>query len=220
MKPCDGCSKAKAKAKSVSKISTLKATLPGERLFVDTSGPYKKSIIGSTYWILVVDQFSGKSWSFFVKKKSFLSKVIDELLVKLLGANYKIKFLRCDNAGENLESLRTICDKHGIQIEYTAPNTPQQNGMVERKFVTIRDRSCAAMISAKFNDEYQGLLWAECASTLTRITNIVSNSRNIKCPDWLWYGKQPTIYKHLVQFGRIGYVTIRTPTNKLDVKEI
>jgi hypothetical protein len=46
-----------------------------------------------------------------------------------------------------------ICTKHGIQIEYTAPNTPQQNGVVERKFVTIRDRSCAAMINAKLNDE-------------------------------------------------------------------
>ena len=76
------------------------------------------------------------------------------------------------------------------------------------------------MISAKFNNEYQGLLWAECASTLTRITNIVSNSRNIKCPDWIWYGKQPTLYKNLIQFGRIGYVTIRTPRNKLDVKAV
>ena len=98
--------------------------LPGERLFVDTSGPYKKSIVGSTYWILVVDQFSGKSWSFFVKKKSFLSKIMDDLLVKLLGAKYNVKFLRCDNPGENLESLMAVCNKHGIQIEYTAPNTP------------------------------------------------------------------------------------------------
>ena len=220
MRPCDGCAKAKAKAKSVSKVSSLKALLPGERLFVDTSGPYKRSIIGSTYWILVVDQFSGKSWSFFVKKKSFIGKIMDNLLAKLIGAKYVVKFLRCDNAGENLENLMSVCNKHGIQMEYTAPNTPMQNGTVERKFVTIRDRSCAAMISAKFNDEYQGLLWAECASTLTHITNIVSNSRNIKCPDWIWYGKQPTIYKNLVQFGRIGYVTIRTPRNKLDVKAI
>ena len=220
LRSCDGCSKAKAKAKAVSKVSTVQAVLPGERIFVDTSGPYKKSIVGSNYWILVVDQFSGKSWSFFVKKKNLLSKIVDELLIKLFAAKYVIKYLRCDNAGENLENLSSVCTKHGIQIEYTAPNTPQQNGVVERKFVTIRDRSCAAMINAKLNDEFQGLLWAECANTMTRVTNVVSNSRNIKCPDWLWYGKQPTIYEHLIQFGRIGYVTIRTPVNKLDDKAI
>ena len=69
--------------------------LPGECLFVDTSEPYKKSIVGSTYWILVVDHFSGKSWSFFVKRKSFLSKIMDNLLIKLIGAKYSVKFLWC-----------------------------------------------------------------------------------------------------------------------------
>ena len=32
--------------------------------------------------------------------------------------------------------------------------------------------------------------------------------------------KKPTLYKNLIQFGRIGYVTIRTPHNKLDVKAV
>ena len=114
LRSCDGCSKAKAKAKAVSKVSTVQAVLPGERIFVDTSGPYKKSIVGSNYWILVVDQFSGKSWSFFVKKKNLLSKIVDELLIKLFAAKYVIKYLRCDNAGENLENLSSVCTKHGI----------------------------------------------------------------------------------------------------------
>ena len=218
LQTCEGCSLAKAKAKSVSKISTVKATEPGERLCVDISGPYKKSIIGSNYWILVVDQYSGKAWSFFVKKKSQLSPILDDHVTKLISAKFKLKYLRCDNAGENLSGLQQVCNKYGIQIEYTAPNTPQQNGIVERKFVTIRDRSCASMYTAKFGDEAQGLLWAESANTHTRLTNVVANSRNVKCPDWLWYGKQPTIYKHLVHFGRIGYVTIRTKQPKLEPK--
>ena len=113
-----------------------------------------------------------------------------------------------------------MCDKHGIQIEYTAPNTPQQNGIVERKFVTICNRSCAAMFTAKFGDEVQGLLWAESANTHTRLTNVVANSKDVKCPDWLWYGKQPTIYKHLVQFGQIGFATIQARQNKLEPKAL
>ena len=41
----------------------------------------------------------------------------------------------------------------------TAPYTPQQNGMVKQKFVTICDKSCAAMTKATRMEEYQGLLW-------------------------------------------------------------
>jgi hypothetical protein len=137
LRTCEGCSLAKAKAKKVSKLSTTKSTVAGERIFVDISGPYKKSIVGSDYWVLVVDEHTGKSWSFFTKKKSNLSVIIDNFLIKLKAADFKVRFLRCDNAGENLRALVSVCDSHGVTIEYTAPNTPQYNGVVERKFVTI-----------------------------------------------------------------------------------
>ena len=206
--PCEGCAFAKAKAKAVPKFSTTRATHAGERLCTDISGPYKKSIIGSNYWVLVVDDYSSKAWSFFVKKKSEMSKIVENLVIKLKSANYILKKLRCDNGGENFKALTELCEKHGLAIEITAPYTPQQNGIVERKFATIRDRSSAAMIKAKFSEEAQGTLWAEAANTHTRLTNIVSNSSGSKCPDWKFYNKQPMIYRNLIEFGRIGYVTL------------
>ena len=94
----------------------------------DISGPYKKSIFGNDYWILVVDDYTGKSWSFFVKKKSQVASKIEDLLTKLKTAEYVTKFLRCDNAGENVSGLtKLVCDKFNIQIEFAAPYTPQQN---------------------------------------------------------------------------------------------
>jgi len=217
---CEGCALAKAKAKAVPKITTLKASTPAERLYVDISGPYKKSLIGSNYWILFVDQYTGKAWSYFVNKKSLLASIADALLTTLKSAGYVVRFLRCDNAGENMTSLSIVCTTQGIQIEYTAPHTPQQNGVVERKFVTIRDRACASMFSAKLSDEYQGLLWAESVHMHTRLTNSVANSNTGKCPDWLFYGFQPKIYPHLIQFGRVGWATIRTPRQKLTPKSV
>ena len=63
---------------------------------------------------------------------------VEPLLVKLRNAN---------NAGENIKGLSVMCDRLNITIKFTAPHTPQQrSGMVERKFVTIRDRSVAAML--------------------------------------------------------------------------
>ena len=127
-------------------------------------------------------------------------------------------FRSCDNAVENVKGLSSVCSKYNITIEFTAPYTPQQNGMVERKFVTICNRSMAAMYKAKFSDESQGLLWAKSADTHTRETNIVCNSHDVKCSDWKFYGTQPTIYKNLVQFGRVGFVTLDKKPAKLDKK--
>ena len=51
-----------------------------------------------------------------------------------------------DNAGEN-KVLARCCDKNetGIEFEYMAPGTPQQNRVVERVFVTLIGRGRAMM---------------------------------------------------------------------------
>ena len=113
-----------------------------------------------------------------------------------------------------MSRLRLVCDKYGITMEYTAPNTPQQNGVVERKFVTIRDRSSAMTYNANWSATQEGKLWAESISTSETLTNIVANSKNVQSPDELFFGTKPTLYKHLVQYGRVGYVAIRTKIKK------
>ena len=170
------------------KYPVFRATLPGERLYVDISGPCKQTYVGSKYWILFVDDFSRKSWSFFVTTKSALSHIADGLFLQLRG-NTPVKYLRCDNAGENMSNLQLVCHKYNVKMGYTAPNTPHQNGVVERKFVTIRDRSCAMTFNAQWTDAYQGKLWAESINTSELLTNIVANSRNVKSPNELFFGK-------------------------------
>jgi hypothetical protein len=53
--PCEGCGYAKAKAKPVSKTTTVKATKPGERLFLGTTGPFSPALNGYKFWIQVVE---------------------------------------------------------------------------------------------------------------------------------------------------------------------
>jgi len=55
--------------------------------------------------------------------------------------------------------------------------------------------------------------------TATRLHNAVPN-QNGRAPNDLWYGpgKGPNILSHLVQWGRIGYVTNRTKQPKLTLK--
>jgi hypothetical protein len=58
LKPCEGCGYTKAKAKAVSKTTTVKATKPGERLFLDTTGPFSPTLNGYKFWIEAVDDYT------------------------------------------------------------------------------------------------------------------------------------------------------------------
>jgi hypothetical protein len=58
LKPCEGCGHAKARAKAVSKTMTTKAAEPGERLFLDASGPFTPALNGCKCWIQVADDFT------------------------------------------------------------------------------------------------------------------------------------------------------------------
>ena len=47
---CDGCARAKATQKRTNKVTTEVAEKPGERIYMDTSGPYSETVMGSRYW--------------------------------------------------------------------------------------------------------------------------------------------------------------------------
>ena len=60
----------------------------------------------------------------------------------------------------------------GISFEYTAPGTPQQNGVVERAFVTVMGSTRAMMNYAGFTMAKRQQLWCEAAQTTTLLDNI------------------------------------------------
>ena len=118
---------------------------------------------------------------------------------------------RCDNAGEHQEQLQKICTQLAATLEYVAPNTPQHNGVVERRFVTDRDRAMAMMLAANLNTETQSLLRCEALSTASKIGDLFIHQGQTKSAHELFYGSPSPLLPHLIEFGRIGYVTDRTP---------
>ena len=85
-----------------------------------------------------------------------------------------MKIVRCDNAGEN-KVLERESDKKelGIIFQYTAPGTRQQNGVVERAFVTVMGRARAMINHAGFTMAKRQQLWCEAAQTATMLDNIL-----------------------------------------------
>jgi hypothetical protein len=109
--PCESCAMGKAKAKAIVKVSASKSNIPGERLSLDLSSIKARSLGGSKYWLLIVDEATNMKWSHFLREKADLG-VPMMLFIKNLHVvdGIKVKYIRCDNAGENrkLEELINV----------------------------------------------------------------------------------------------------------------
>jgi len=67
----------------------------------------------------------------------------------------RIKTLTSDRGGEFLYGLfADVCEHAGIKRQFTAPFTPQQNGVVERRNRTVMDMARALLKSMKVPGRY------------------------------------------------------------------
>jgi hypothetical protein len=79
--------------------------------------------------------------SFFLKAKDEQVQVIIRHLIHLTNEKkVKIKYIRGENSGKIYNLQNQINDNHlklVCQFEFTAPDSPQENGKVERKFAAL-----------------------------------------------------------------------------------
>src|SRR5687767_3112128 len=147
MKPCEACMAAKTKQKSVPKVSDhVKSTRPGEWMFLDLCSVKKDGKKTLKFWRIMMDEATGlKSTKFVPTKDSMVGPTLKELQ-KLKYLNKDMKFIHCDNGGEN-EALQKKIEspewKLGVQFECTAQDTLQQNYLAEIGFTNIFSRAKA-----------------------------------------------------------------------------
>jgi transposase InsO family protein len=93
------------------------------------------------YYVSFIDDFSRKTWVYFLKSKDEVLKNFKEFkaLVENLSER-KIKILRLDNGGEcTSNEFGSFCRDVEIKRELTTHYNPQQNGIAERKNRTIME---------------------------------------------------------------------------------
>ena len=133
---CVACKKGKQTRNPHPKKKHNSIITPLELLHMDLFGPIKrKSITGEYYCLVVTDDYSRFSWVSFMEHKS---QTFDHLkiLIPKLESLYKLKVrrIRSDNGGEfKNKQMEDFCQENVIHHEFSAPYTPQQNGVAERK---------------------------------------------------------------------------------------
>ncbi|KAL8145511.1 hypothetical protein AgCh_003609 [Apium graveolens] len=120
----------KSSFKSKTESSILE---PYHLLHVDLFGPVNvMSIAKKKYTLVIVDEFTRYTWVYFLHTKSETASILIDH-VKHLDKMVKdsVKILRSDNGTEfkNL-IMEEFYKNRGIKQEFSAPGTPQQNGVV------------------------------------------------------------------------------------------
>jgi hypothetical protein len=100
-KVCKDCAVAKARQKNLNKDWKGGSQVSGERVYLNISSIRDKSYGGSCFWALLVDDYSDYCWSIFLKNKSDLKSKVMTLLTDLKIARINVKYIRCDDSGEN-----------------------------------------------------------------------------------------------------------------------
>ena len=210
MEKCEHCDIAKMKKRNISKKPLSRVTEPGERVYMDISSIKYPSAGGARYWVLFVDDYSDFLFGMYMKNKSDLVDEGIKLIKKIKNDHgVAIKKIRCDNAGENKSLEKEIIEKGmNIRFEYTAANTPQQNGRVERKFATIYGRVRSMLTGAGINGALRKLLWAEAGNTAINLMNIQVPKKTEKTPHEKFSDQKelPRYANNLHSFGEVGII--------------
>jgi hypothetical protein len=94
------------------------------------------------------------------------------------------------------------CSRHGIKRKFFVARTPQQNGVVERKNMTIQEMAQTMLMDSKLTN----IFWTHAVHTIVHIQNrVILRNTTDKTTYELWKGR-PTIMKHFRVFGRKCYI--------------
>jgi len=123
-------------------------------------------------------------------------------LLKWKQAGMPVQYIQLDNAGEN-KLLKTRSEssdwKLGIQFEFTARDTPQQNHLAELAFATVANRGHALMHAANVPMEIHYQVWTEAFKTATLLDGLraITIDNKVATRYEQWCGQCPAFVNHL-----------------------
>ncbi|CAI5972303.1 unnamed protein product [Closterium sp. NIES-64] len=130
---------------------------PLQTLHMDVWGPARVRGLGhERYFLLVVDDYSRYTTVFPLRSKGDVTEVLIDWiraarlqLRQSFGLDFPVLRLHSDRGGEFSSCLlRAYCRARGIRQTFTLPDSPQQNGIAERRIGMVMDVARTSMMHA------------------------------------------------------------------------
>ncbi|KAM7465035.1 hypothetical protein LguiB_012597 [Lonicera macranthoides] len=161
---------------------------------------------GAQYYVVFIDDYSRYTWTYLLHSRSDFLKVYIEFATMIKTQFSKnIKIFRSDSGGEYLSNhFLEFLKSQGTLPQLSCPDTPQQNGVAERKHRHLVETARTLLLSSSV----PSVFWGEAIHTSTflinRIPSVVTSGVS---PFERLYGTTPN-YSELRTFGSTCFVLL------------
>ncbi|CAJ2656182.1 unnamed protein product [Trifolium pratense] len=178
---CEACEFAKHH-RSHFPLQPYKPSKPFSVIHSDVWGPNRTGTLSHKKWFITfIDDHSRVCWVYLLKGKSDVCQAVKDF-VKMVQNQFQtnIQVFRSDNGKEYFNTmLSDFFRENGIVHQSSCPNTPQQNGVAERKNRHLLEVARALLFASKVPN----YLWGEAVLTAAYLINRVpSKVLNFKTP--------------------------------------
>ncbi|GJZ69558.1 zinc finger, CCHC-type containing protein [Tanacetum coccineum] len=217
---CDACLLGKHSRTPFPNHAKFRSKNPLDLVYGDLCGPISPAThSGKKLIFLLVDDCTRFMWAYFLTTKDQALSTFKEFRQQIeMEMRMKVRMLRTDRGGEFTSNEFTrYCKENGIARQLTAPYSPQQNGVVERRNRTVLSTTRSMMKAMKLPLTF----WAEAVRHAIYILNRVPTRALVdKTPYEALYNRKPNL-ENLRIFRCTTYAKITIPHLKnLDDRSI
>ncbi|GFY36790.1 retrovirus-related Pol polyprotein from transposon TNT 1-94 [Trichonephila clavipes] len=181
---CETCDICKVTRKTHHSIDINQSSQILELLHANLCGPINiESFGGAKYFMVIVDDFSGMYFTYFLKSKYEVFNIFSQFKAKYENlTDERIKKIRTDNGLEFVNELDTYLANSGIFHEKTIPYNSESNGKAETANRVLLERARSLLYESKLPLKF----WAEAVNCSTQVSNVTPQKGKEKIPLEIW----------------------------------
>lgn len=184
---------------------------PLEFIHLDVVGPLPKGRRGERYWLTIVDDATAFTAAVPLFQRSQALTAIKHFLQRWETNERRCHRIRLDKAGELTSGeLKLYCADKGIDLEYTATDQHQSNGVAEVTNRILEERLHAVLIESGL----ASLFWPDLLGAVAYLRTLTPHIRLNMTPYQAWFGVVPDI-AHLRPLGSRCLAYKTGPRNKI-----
>ncbi|CAL9005789.1 unnamed protein product [Prunus brigantina] len=206
---CEDCATCKAHREAFDKTEVWKASQPLELIHSDVCGltlMQVTTIRGNKYFLTFIDDHTRVCWVFFLQHKSSVFSMFKRFKAMVeLQFGFQIKKLRSDKGSEYTSTeFNKFCEDLGLERQLTVAYSPQQNGVAERKNISIVEMARTMLHEKRMPTKF----WGEAVNTAVYILNRCPTSALKNKTLFEAFSGRKLGVKHMRVFGSLCYTLV------------